>query len=51
MFFCSGTVLTGRNKGKKSYGNTLWGLSLKTKERLEEKFGEGLKLEIIITLK
>ena len=36
---------------KKSYGTGLWGLSLKTKERLDEKFGEGLTFGIVITLK
>ena len=44
-------VLTGRNRELKAYDTPLWGLSLKTKERLEEKFGEGLKFGIIITLK
>lgn len=29
----------------------MWGLSLKTKERLEEKFGENLTFGIVITLK
>jgi len=44
-------VLTGKNQAKKAYENALWGLSLKTKERLDEKFGEGLKFGIVITLK
>ncbi len=44
-------VYTGRNKELKAYDNPLWGLSLKTKERLEEKFGEDLKFGIVITLK
>ena len=44
-------VLTGRNRDKKSYENALWGISLKTKERLEERFGEGLNFGIVITLK
>ena len=44
-------VLTGKNRDKKSYDNALWGLSLKTKERLDDRFGEGLKFGIIITLK
>jgi hypothetical protein len=35
----------------KVYDNPLWGLSLKTKERLEERFGESLKFGIVITLK
>jgi len=44
-------VLTGKNRELKAYDNALWGLSLKTKERLNEKFGEGLKFAIVITLK
>jgi len=44
-------VLTGKNRELKAYDNALWGLSLKTKERLDEKFGEGLKFAIVITLK
>ena len=44
-------VSTGRNGDKKSYENSQWGLSLKTKERLDKKFGEGLKFGIVITLK
>ena len=44
-------ILTGRNGELKAYENPLWGLSLKTKERLEEKHGDGLKFGIVITLK
>ena len=44
-------IFTGKNQAKKAYDNPLWGLSLKTKERLEEKFGERLKFGIVITLK
>ena len=44
-------IFTGRNQAKKAYDNPLWGLSLKTKERLEERFGESLKFGIVITLK
>lgn len=44
-------TLTGRNRAKKAYEIGLWGLSLKTKERLDEKFGEGLTFGIVITLK
>ncbi|TLS73392.1 S8 family peptidase [Aliarcobacter thereius] len=44
-------VLTGKNIELKAYENHLWGLSLKTKERLEEKHGYGLKFGIVITLK
>lgn len=44
-------TLTGRNRMKKAYETGLWGLSLKTKERLDEKFGDGLTFGIVITLK
>lgn len=44
-------TFTGKNRELKVYNNPLWGLSLKTKERLEERFGEGLKFGIVITLK
>ena len=44
-------IYTGNNRELKAYNNALWGLSLKTKERLEEKYGEGLKFGIVITLK
>ncbi|TXI97110.1 MAG: S8 family peptidase [Neisseriales bacterium] len=44
-------TFTGKNRELKVYNNPLWGLSLKTKERLEEGFGEGLKFGIVITLK
>jgi hypothetical protein len=42
---------TGKNRELKAYDNPLWGLSLKTKERLDQKFGEGLKFGVVITLK
>ncbi len=44
-------VLTGRNQPKIAYENALWGISLKTKERLEEPFGVDLNFGIVITLK
>lgn len=44
-------IFTGKNQAKKAYDNPLWGLSLKTKERLEEPFGIDLKFGIVITLK
>lgn len=41
-----------KNKGKKVYTEKgLWGISIKTKERLEEKFGNGIKFGLVITLK
>ncbi|HAQ37311.1 MAG TPA: serine protease, partial [Saprospirales bacterium] len=39
------------NRAKKCYGKRTWGVSLKTKERLEGKYGVGLKFGIVITLK
>jgi hypothetical protein len=39
------------NRAKKCYDKGIWGVSLKTKERLEEKFGIGLKFGIVVTLK
>ena len=44
-------IFTGNNRELKAYANPSWGLSLKTKERLEERFGEDLKFGIVITLK
>lgn len=44
-------TLKQRNRAKKSYGKGYWGVSLKTKERLEDKFGIGIKFGIVITLK
>ena len=44
-------VYTSRKRGKTVYGNGLWGISLKTKERLDKKFGENLKFGIVISLK
>lgn len=44
-------VLKKRAVAKKAYESGLWGISVKTKERLDEKFGEGLKFGIVITLK
>ncbi len=44
-------IFTGRNRELKAYDNPMWGLSLKTKERLDEKFGEDLSFGIVITLK
>lgn len=36
---------------KKAYGNGIWGISIKTKERLEKRDGEGIKFGVIVTLK
>jgi len=39
------------NRAKKRYDKGLWGVSLKTKERLDEKYGVGIKFGIVVTLK
>lgn len=44
-------VYSEQVRGKKVYSNKNWGVSLKTKERLDEKYGEGIKFGIIVTLK
>lgn len=44
-------VIKNSNKPKKVYETGLWGISIRTKERLEEKYGEGLKFGLVITLK
>jgi len=44
-------TLNNRNRAKKCYGKGIWGVSLKTKERLDEKYGEGIKFGIVVTLK
>ncbi len=46
-------IYSGQNKPRKVYENFqgIWGISLKTKERLDEKFGLGLRFGIVVTLK
>ena len=44
-------VFTSKKQALKAYENPLWGLSIKTKERLENKFGEGLEFGVVITLR
>lgn len=39
------------NRAKKCYGKGIWGISLKTKERLDKKYGEGIKFGIVVSLK
>jgi len=36
---------------RKVYGTGMWGLSIKTKERLKEKNGRGLQFGVVVTLK
>lgn len=40
-----------RGRPKKCYEKGIWGVSLKTKERLDKKYGEGIKFGIVVTLK
>ncbi len=44
-------VFTERVKPKKAYKTGLWGVSLKTKERLTQKYGLNLKFSLVVTLK
>ena len=44
-------VSTKRVRDRDAYDKGLWGVSLKTKERLDEKYGEGINFGIIVTLK
>lgn len=44
-------ILKDGSRPKKKYSNELWGISIKTKERLEKRDGEGIKFGIVITLK
>ncbi|MFD2728103.1 S8 family peptidase [Enterococcus camelliae] len=46
-----GEVLTNRTKGKKVYKNPMWGMSIKTKERLNPRDGEGIRFGVVVTLK
>ena len=38
-------------KPKKAYNSHLWGISIKSKERLEENYGKGMNFGIVVTLK
>ncbi|TDW13191.1 subtilase family protein [Breznakia blatticola] len=40
-----------RSKGKKVYKNPMWGMSIKTKERLSNSDGEGIRFGVVVTLK
>ena len=44
-------VLKKNNRAKKCYDKGIWGVSLKTKERLDKKYGVGIKFGIVVTLK
>ena len=44
-------ILKENLKPKKKYDDRLWGLSIKTKERLNRRDGENIKFGVVITLK
>lgn len=44
-------IYTERKRNKKSYETKMWGLSIKTKERLNTRDGEGIRFGVVITLK
>lgn len=44
-------ILKENIRPKQKYDNVLWGLSIKSKERLEKRDGEGIKFGVVITLK
>ncbi|WP_322907828.1 S8 family peptidase [Paenibacillus campi] len=39
------------SRGKKVYENKMWGMSIKTKERLNGRDGEGIRFGVVVTLK
>jgi hypothetical protein len=43
--------LKNRTRARKAYTNKLWGISIKTKERLNTTDGEGITFGVVITLK
>lgn len=44
-------VLKEKARPRKAYSSGMWGLSIKTKERLEPKKGRGLQFGVVVTLK
>lgn len=40
-----------KSQGKKVYENNLWAMSIKTKERLNNNDGEGIRFGVVVTLK
>lgn len=42
---------TGRNGPKKAYSNKMWGISITSKERVEERHGHGVNFGVVITMK
>lgn len=46
-----GEKIKPRARAKKVYDNNLWGMSIKTKERLNSKDGEGIRFGVVVTLR
>lgn len=46
-----GEYYSYKTKARKAYENGLWGLSIKTKERLNKEDGKGISFGVVITLK
>lgn len=44
-------IYTSRKRVKKAYDTKMWGISIKSKNRLNGKDGEGLRFGIVVTLK
>lgn len=44
-------LVNPRTLPKKVYDNPLWGMSIKTKERLKNRDGEGIRFGVVVTLK
>jgi len=44
-------ILTSRTQPRKAYSLNLWGMSIKTKERLEARDGEEIRFGVVVTLK
>ncbi len=42
--------ITPRSRAQKSYGAGLWGISIKTKERLDRHYGENIRFGLVVTL-
>ena len=48
---CIKEKFSNRSRGKMKYDNPLWGISIKTKNRIKPEDGNGLKFGMVITLK
>jgi hypothetical protein len=44
-------MFTDKVRARAAYGQGFWGISVKTKERLNEKYGNGIKFGLVVTLK